>query len=411
MGVRADQTTKEYGKKMTTAKTLFLHIILLLMPLGASASTATEPLSGDSDGGLRASLMVVSPGPRLYQSLGHCALRLVSEEHQLDYCFTFEADADGTVADYVRFFAGRCQARWVAVPTAQYIADYGREQRSLTAYALPLADDQIRHLWQRLDEAVTSRQTHPFNFIDSNCAQGVAQMLAPYITLHEQQWMAAMDNGLLARHALSHAPWMQFLVVTLMGTEADGHWTVLMRTTPGLLPQMLGLNNKSSVSNGYTILTSAGEPLGIFTPTVVFSLLLLLCTAATVLDWRGHCQRLTRSLDALLFAAQAAAFLLLLWLTQVSGIFASAPNLYLLPLAPAPLLITALCRLSPRRDRPSVMTTTRQAFTVYTLALAAFIAATPLSSQLDLSHQLATAALAVRSLSYTMFIYPQTHTA
>lgn len=294
---------------MTTGKMLFLHIILLLMPLGASASTATEPLSADSDGVLRAQLVVVSPGDRLYQSLGHCALRLVSEEHQLDYCFTFEADADGTVADHVRFFVGRCQARWVAVPTAQYTADYSREQRSLTAYALPLADDQIRHLWQRLDEAVTSRRTLPFNFIDSNCAQGVAQMLEPYITLHEPQWMGAMDNGRLARHALSHAPWMQFLVVTLMGTEADGHWTPLRRTTPGLLP-----------------------------------------------------------------------------------------------LAPAPLLMTALCRLSPRRDRPSVMTTTRRAFTVYTLALAAFIAATPLSSQLDLAHQLATAALAVRSLSYSRFI-------
>ena len=37
--------------------------------------------------------------------------------------------------------------------------------------------------------------------------------------------------------------------------------------------------------------------------------------------------------------------------------------------------------------------------------LTAFIAATPLSSQLDLAHQLATAALAVRSLSYSRFIY------
>jgi len=391
---------------MTDAKTLLLHIALLLMPLRASAAATAKPLPTDSCGiVLRAQLVVVSSGDRLYQQLGHCALRLVSEEHRLDYCFTFEADADGTVADYVRFFAGQCQVRWVAVPTAQYTADYSQEQRMLTAYTLPLAYDQIRRLWQQLDEAVTSRQTHSFNFIDSNCAQGVAQMLAPYITLHEPQWMAAMDNGRLARHALSHAPWMQFLVVTLMGTEADGHWTPLRRTTPALLPQMLGLNNKSSVSNGYTFLVSADKSHGVFTPIVVFSLLLLLCATATVLDWRGRCRRLTRSLDALLFAAQAVAFLLLVWLTQVSGIFASAPNLYLLPLAPAPLLMTALCRLSPRRDRTAVTATTRRAFRIYTIALLLFVAATPLSSQLDLSHQLVTASIAVRSLSYSLFVY------
>lgn len=342
---------------------------------------------------LRAQLVVVSPGDRLYQQLGHCALRLQSEEHGLDFCFTFEADADGTPTDYLRFFAGQCQARWVAVPTAQYTADYSHEQRTLTTYTLPLADDQIRHLWQRLDEAVTNRQTHPFNFIDSNCAQGVAQMLSPYITLQEPQWMAAMSNGQLARHALSHAPWMQFLVITLMGTEADGLWPLVRRTTPGLLPQMLTGGRTSE--HATTILT----------PTFVFSLLLLLCAAATVLDWQGRCRRLTRSFDALLFAAQAVAFLLLVWLTQVSGIFAAAPNLYLLPLLPMPLLMVALRRLSPRRDRTAVTATTRRAFRIYTIALLLFVAATPLSSQLDLSHQLVTTSIAVRSLSYSLFIY------
>ena len=398
---------------MTDAKTLLLHIALLLMPLRASATATANALPTDSCGtALRAQLVVVSPGDRLYQQLGHCALRLQSEVHRLDYCFTFEADADGTPADYVRFFAGRYRARWVAVPTAQYAADYSHEQRTLTAYTLPLADDQIRQLWQRLDEAVTSGQTLPFNFIDSNCAQGVAQMLSPYMSLHEPQWMAAMDNAQLARHALSHAPWMQFLVVTLMGTEADGHWPLVRRTTPGLLPQMLtgGQAFGPAVMSQMSVGSEADAPIRhrphtYLTPTFVFSLLLLLCTAATVLDWRGRCRRLTRSLDTLLFAAQAVAFLLLLWLTQVSGIFATAPNLYLQPLLPVPLLLVVMRRLSPRRDRTAVTATTRWAFRVYTLALLLFVAATPLSSQLDLSHQLVTASLAVRSLSYSLFIY------
>ena len=55
---------------MTDAKTLLLHIALLLMPLRASAAATAKPLPTDSCGiVLRAQLVVVSPGDRLSYSL------------------------------------------------------------------------------------------------------------------------------------------------------------------------------------------------------------------------------------------------------------------------------------------------------------------------------------------------------
>ena len=65
----------------------------------------------------------------------------------------------------------------MAVESKTWLTDYTAEHRRVDSYALPLTDDQIRRLWQRLDEAVTTGTLHRFDFLTHNCTQGVLQML------------------------------------------------------------------------------------------------------------------------------------------------------------------------------------------------------------------------------------------
>jgi hypothetical protein len=44
---------------------------------------------------------------------------------KLDYCFTFEMESG--LGGYLKFFGGQAKARFVAVPTKEYLTEYQRE--------------------------------------------------------------------------------------------------------------------------------------------------------------------------------------------------------------------------------------------------------------------------------------------
>lgn len=224
---------------------VLLTVLLMQSPQNAVCSSKAETP-------LKASLIIVSPGTAIYSSLGHCALRLQSPDNGLDYCFTYEANADEGIADYVRFFSAKTQAHWVAVATSTYFHDYAAEHRSLTEYPLPLQQKEIQQLWRNLDESITSDYTDRFDFITNNCTQGLLRMLAQSVdrqlNLTEPSRLATLDNGDLARLVTHRSAWMQFLVITLLGSQADGHWDVFNRATPEYLAVMMNLKADNSSS-------------------------------------------------------------------------------------------------------------------------------------------------------------------
>lgn len=139
-----------------------------------------------------------------------------------------------------------------------------------------------------------------------------------------------------------------------------------------------------------------------------FSLLFAFSAVLLVLDYNHKASRLSTAYDGFIIVFQAVAFALLVWLTQISGLFvqegatfAARWNWYLLPLCPVPLALYIYQKLSKNQD--TAVHKARCVLRVYTMMLVLFMAATPLSSQLDLLHQLFTATIAVRCLSRLLF--------
>ena len=94
-------------------------------------------------------------------------------------------------------------------------------------------------------------------------------------------------------------------------------------------------------------------------------------------------------LDVLLLSIVTIGGLVLIYTSLVSGLFGVHWNWYLIPFNPLPLVIWLI--LGKRKGFYKV-------YLFYAAVLVLFILATPLSEQLDLTHQLIIASLAVRCL-------------
>ena len=399
-------------------KKWIMALLILTVAWQGRAATADDTAAQQPDSmELHASLLVISPGNDFYTTLGHCAIRLQAflPADTLDYSYTLEMDAQNKALDYLLFMAGRKHSHWAAIPTDTFLINYANEHRQVTAYELPCRHKEIQQLWERLDDAYVSPDMLPFD-LSNNCTQGVVEMICqgnpPSMTIAETCEMASMNNGELIRTLSEKYPWMQFLAICLIGNEADKHWPVTKRMIPSLLPKMLRYHLSSlgqeepveqTLEHAPTTIIMKGtepSPASRLTPGLVFSLLLVLLLLMLVLNMLRRCRRLTCVFDLLLFSAQLLLFLLMVWLTQLSTVFVRTWNWYLLPLFPLPLLLFLFGKKKNFGAAKSA-----KAFSVYTLLLLLFILATPLSNQLDLTHQLITATVAVRSFAHSSFFF------
>ena len=124
------------------------------------------------------------------------------------------------------------------------------------------------------------------------------------------------------------------------------------------------------------------------TPRMVFSILLLLVILITWCEWKRGCKLTARITDTILLALEFSVGVLLCYTTLATSLFAAHWNWYLIPCNPLPLLLLLLFGKHKHFGK---------IYLPYTIILIAFIIATPLSSQLDIDHQLITAMLAVRT--------------
>ncbi len=366
--------------------------------------THPGPLKPDSSNFVTASILVMTEGPEFYSTLGHSTLRLECPVHNLDYCFTFETEHTG---DYLlRFFSGRAQGHVVAVPTAEFIDTYRREGRGVTQHELNLTLHQKQRLWENLDNDYVDPDNRKYNFLMNNCTSVTTQAIDNSLideTIN-YQWPAYITDksGDPLRFYTRNSPWMEFLCFTLLGYTADMSISKFQCLAPESVVPTLAA---SAIENadGETRPVLVGKPIELvpqtyhyqappLSPAVVFGALLIVVLAITLLQWRLHWHRLGAVTDAVLVAAHTLAGMALLLFSTLGSLFASSWNWYLIPLCP---IAWALCLWARRHNA-------RRLWMAVSIVLALFVAATPLSAQLDWTHQLVTATLLCRTLYHAL---------
>lgn len=421
---------------VTIKKTILAGLLALLLPatltMGRVLAAPTPPQAADSTSApavtdsslvadspdsahfVTASLLVITPGPDIYTVFGHTALRMECPSKGLDYCFSFETQADAM--GYLRFFAGQSWSGFLPIPTQEFLQQYREQGRGVTQYELNLTTHEKQELWRSLDNDMLEGAHRKFNLLQNNCVSMAVYKVESVLENEElvcKQWPAPMrliNGDILAWHS-RRSPWGQFLFMAFLGAEADIFWEQEQRLSPECVIDILRHSvirtepraadgtltgavreRPALIGQAKTILPLRTEyKASPVTPTIAFALLLILTLLVMLpLDqWLHHpsraAQRVRRAYGGVLFTAQSAAGLFLLFVTLVAGLFGRHWNWLLIPLNPVPLLLWLCCR----RRRWY-----RHVYVAYAAVLALFLAIVPwVTTQLLLPHYLLAATL------------------
>ncbi len=379
-----------------------LTLIVILSANGVHGQEADEILP-DSSNFVKASLVVSSPTDIIYSSLGHCALRMECPTESLDYCFSLEMNAQP--GDYLKFLNGDAEAAVRAIPTAMYLKEYQRDGRGIKQYELNLDWHEKQLLWKNLDQEMVKPPHLKFNYLNTNCVMMVIIMVQnalidEHIDYGELPAYATCNNGDCVRQLTSSTPWYQFLYITLFGSNCDDYFALEYRMSPSSLVEVFGnaqivgegKENRPLFKNEPTELAHQthyvkASPV---TPRILFSILFVLVIVITIGEWLWGWKKIAKITDIILLTIQFTVGVVLTYTSTVSNLFAARWNWYLIPCNPLPLII--FLALGKRKSFGKI-------YLIYTIILVAFILATPLSSQLDIDHQLVVGMFAVRTMS------------
>lgn len=403
-----------------TKRRMVVLLFVVLAAMGGrlyAQDTAGPVVVGDSAHFVTASLLTVSPGPAVYSVFGHTAIRMQCPSKGLDYCFSFESEL---TPDYLlRFFAGECNATFVARKTGEFLAGFKAEGRGVTQCELNLTPHEKQELWRSLDEDMVEGAHRKFNLLQNNCTSMVLIKIESVLESETIEYGAmppelSLVNGALLRHCSRRSPWAQFLFATFVGSESDKYWETEFRLAPEtFIPVLSHATIRSTISQG------AGRPVLVggervllplrntydatspLTPNRVSGVLLALAfvyalwRAAGYRRSRGAAPREGRGRDGEttpwrmagrgLAVAYGVVALFLLYVTVVSGLFGIHWNWLLIPFNIVPVVVWLVFR--KKKNYPQV-------YLFYAAVLALFVAVVPwLTTQVMTAHLLLVGAL------------------
>ena len=277
--------------------------------------------------------VVVTPGNTFTSMLGHAAIRMQCPSAGLDYCFTVKSPEIGN--EFTAMTLRTLQAGLVPEKTEQFFHDYVQEGRGISEYKLKLTLNEVRTLWQLLDEEVGLGLHRNLDYIHHGCAQEAFTILSAAIRHRNIDFDAAANRLLpyenrrqiLARYKGAD-DWMGFIGHSLYGGSPDEP----VRGTAKLIMPMdvAQVLNAERLTEGEHVIALPklvmSKPL--ITPLVLAVMFLLLCLLPL------QC----RVCNAMLLMSHFLISILMVWLVFVSKTPGTEWNWLIIPFNPIPTL-------------------------------------------------------------------------
>jgi len=290
---------------------------------------------------VKVSLLVVEPGGALYSCYGHACLRLVCPKFNLDYCFSYEAEA--AASQILKFFSGKLKMGMFAVPTEEFLSIYRQEGRGVEQYALYLPPEAKQRLWKLMDDKVAEGANLSYDYIKRSCAYTLLTFvmealgplrqdlkLAPWPTKYKQS-----RREILAA-AIEDYPWTRLVIHIIVGAEGDETNSTLEKVVvpSDLLAFFQGARlygKPLAAAKGENLVASKGASSKPFVTPIALSLIVVALAAinlflnVAVVDW-------------LFLSAMSALGLFLTFMVCFSSLPATGWNWLLVPFNPLPLV-------------------------------------------------------------------------
>lgn len=175
------------------------------------------------------SLVVCEPTEVLYSTLGHAALHLQCPTYDLDYVFTYEGE--GVRNKIWKFLKGDLKMGMYAFPTELFLEIYRASGRGVREYTLNLSPEQKQNLWRVMDGHVAEGANIPYDYFHRGCAKVIVQVIHEAIgkdAIHYAPWPEKFKRQTqreMVRDYITDAPWEEFYMYFLIGTEADRYYS------------------------------------------------------------------------------------------------------------------------------------------------------------------------------------------
>ena len=371
---------------------------------GAVADTTTTP-SLPTD--IYASLLIAEPDNDFYSAFGHCAVRLCCPSKKLDFCYTYCLEE--SLANQLALFNGSGKGAYSAVATPTFVQEYIEHGRKVEDYRLNLTIEQVRQLWQILDNEITSGAYRQYNYLHTNCSSMSLFAVERCLGSDEIVWRN-LGEGITGTYRTfvktisEGSPWVKFVWTTLLGHEGESLGTMEHKMGPTLLAPVLASSQVKSADGTLRPLLAENQPQLVnkgtlqhthswFTPNALFLLLFILAAITATLEAGGKARTWTRVFCAMMLIMQTLAGLIITYITVISDMTGASFNTNLLILNPIP----AIMWLAARHR-----TWYNKVWTVYSAVLCVYIAMWLVTPQVDFTHVLMALLLLTICLSKTL---------
>ena len=200
---------------------MYRFIIIFLSVLAGSACKLFAAAPEDSSF-VTVRMLITSPGKEVYQSPGHAALHMSCPTHGLDYVFSFETDMQGGILGQ---FIGEAHGKMIAVTADEYLEQFRKEGRGVTAYTLNLTPQQKQELWRTLDEMLVTGEGR-FNIRRKDCMSQVLTAInracAPLgVGASTDYHYKEANAAYLERYVGERSPWSTIIIENALGIDCD----------------------------------------------------------------------------------------------------------------------------------------------------------------------------------------------
>ena len=327
---------------------LFVSILCFLAVLFAPLQVAKSAESA------YVSLLTCSPGDEVYAYFGHTALRYCNPDKKMDLVFNygvFDFSEPGFVA---KFVLGQTDYMLGVIDYPYFIQEYAMRGSGVVEQVLAFDSLQCERLFSLLrDNYRPANRVYRYNYFYNNCTTKardiIEEALADAGGIEYRGCDATPTFRETVHRFTAVSPWYTFGIDLLLGSEADDAPgarvlqfipSTLMRdfsaavvpvAADSLIPLVTQTNNL------FEPVDEAGESLSLFTPNLLFALILLLVAMLTYVGYRKG--RLFWAVDAVLLLLQGVAGALVTFMVLFSVHPTVGSNLLVLLLNPLPLVL------------------------------------------------------------------------
>ena len=300
------------------------------------------------------SLLTCSPGDEVYAYFGHTALRYCNPDKKMDLVFNygvFDFSEPGFVA---KFVLGQTDYMLGVIDYPYFIQEYAMRGSGVVEQVLAFDSLQCERLFSLLrDNYRPANRVYRYNYFYNNCTTKardiIEEALADAGGIEYRGCDATPTFRETVHRFTAVSPWYTFGIDLLLGSEADDAPgarvlqfipSTLMRdfsaavvsvAADSLIPLVTQTNNLLEPVD------EAGESLSLFTPNLLFALILLLVAMLTYVGYRKG--RLFWAVDAVLLLVQGVAGALVTFMVLFSVHPTVGSNLLVLLLNPLPLVL------------------------------------------------------------------------